>query len=99
MAKQVVKFFKRTNLHRLRQNVHDDRGPFVGKRICFFSNSDLQEKNKGIIVRTFDHIINIINLASDKKFLVRCSYIEIYNEEIHDLLGKGYHSIDKIGKM
>jgi len=44
---------------------------------------------KGIIPRTFGHIISIINVTSDRKFLVRCSYMEIYNEEIHDLLGKG----------
>ncbi|CAD8104984.1 unnamed protein product [Paramecium sonneborni] len=45
---------------------------------------------KGIIPRTFDQIISIINNNSDtnKKFLLRCSYIEIYNEEIHDLLSK-----------
>jgi len=46
------------------------------------------EQMKGIIPRTFGHIINIINTASEKKFLVSCSYIEIYNEEIRDLLGK-----------
>lgn len=46
--------------------------------------------HKGIIPRTFDHIINVINTgdASDKKYLVRVAYIEIYNEEVHDLLGK-----------
>ncbi|CAK58191.1 unnamed protein product (macronuclear) [Paramecium tetraurelia] len=45
---------------------------------------------KGIIPRTFDQIISLINNNSDsnKKFLLRCSYIEIYNEEIHDLLSK-----------
>ncbi|CAD8096137.1 unnamed protein product [Paramecium primaurelia] len=48
------------------------------------------ENMKGIIPRTFDQIISIINNNSDsnKKFLLRCSYIEIYNEEIHDLLSK-----------
>ena len=40
----------------------------------------------GIIPRTFSHIINIIESEQKKEFLVRCSYIEIYNEEIHDLL-------------
>jgi hypothetical protein len=25
------------------------------------------------------------------KFLVRCSYLEIYQEEIHDLLAEGAH--------
>ena len=41
------------------------------------SNEDL----RGIIPRTFEHIVKIVNTTSiDKKFLVRCSYIEIYNE-------------------
>jgi len=30
--------------------------------------------------------MNIVENAKDKKFLIRCSYIEIYNEEIRDLL-------------
>ncbi|CAD8105757.1 unnamed protein product [Paramecium sonneborni] len=48
------------------------------------------ESLKGIIPRSFEQIISIINNNSDqnKKFLLRCSYIEIYNEEIHDLLSK-----------
>ncbi|KAL4472345.1 hypothetical protein ABPG72_002828 [Tetrahymena utriculariae] len=46
------------------------------------------DQNKGIIPRTFSHIIQVIENESKKEFLVRCSYIEIYNEEIHDLLSK-----------
>ncbi len=46
----------------------------------------LSEENKGIIPRTFQHIMNMIDATKDKKFLVRVSYIEIYNEEIRDLL-------------
>ena len=45
------------------------------------------QKLKGIIPRTFEHIVNVVSEAVGKKFLVRCSYLEIYNEEIHDLLG------------
>lgn len=30
----------------------------------------------------------MIESEGHKEFLVRCSYIEIYNEEIHDLLSK-----------
>ena len=30
--------------------------------------------------------MNIVESAKNKKFLIRCSYIEIYNEEIRDLL-------------
>ena len=44
------------------------------------------EKLKGIIPRTFEHIMDVIETNSQKKFLLRCSYLEIYNEEIHDLL-------------
>ncbi|MFN9941310.1 MAG: hypothetical protein ACK56I_17705, partial [bacterium] len=36
----------------------------------------------------FQHIMSIIDMAEEKKFLVRCSYIEIYNEDIHDLISK-----------
>lgn len=46
------------------------------------------ETLKGIIPRSFSHIISIIQEAKDKTFLLRCSFIEIYNENIHDLLGK-----------
>ena len=45
---------------------------------------------RGIMPNAFKHIFDTINANQDpsKQFLVRCSYIEIYNEEIHDLLGK-----------
>ena len=42
----------------------------------------------GIIPGCFKHIFGYIdgNTQVGTKFLVRCSYLEIYNEEIHDLL-------------
>jgi kinesin family protein 3/17 len=40
----------------------------------------------GIIPRSFQHIFKIIENTKDKKFLVRCTYIEIYNDQIRDLL-------------
>lgn len=43
---------------------------------------------KGIIPRTFSHVISVIESTKDKKFLIRVSYIEIYNEEIRDLLSE-----------
>jgi Kinesin motor domain len=47
-------------------------------------------ENKGIIPRAFQHIVKIISTCSTNlRYLVRCSYLEIYNEEIHDLVGKG----------
>jgi kinesin family protein 3/17 len=39
------------------------------------------EDLKGIIPKTVRHVFGCIDGSSDgKKFLVRCSYLEIYNE-------------------
>jgi Kinesin motor domain len=43
---------------------------------------------RGIIPRAVRHIFGYIDSADKEiKFLVRCSYLEIYNENILDLLG------------
>ena len=42
---------------------------------------------RGIIPNCFAHIFGVIDQEeTDKKYLVRCSYLEIYNEEVYDLL-------------
>lgn len=42
---------------------------------------------RGIIPRSFEQIFNQIKTAGkNTKYLVRASYLEIYNEDIHDLL-------------
>lgn len=42
---------------------------------------------RGIIPNCFAQIFGFIDEKPDgMKFLVRCSYLEIYSEEIHDLL-------------
>lgn len=46
------------------------------------------EESRGIIPRTFSQIITETKNDTSKTHLIRCSFIEIYNEEIHDLLGK-----------
>lgn len=38
--------------------------------------------------RSFELIFNLIQSDSSKEYLVRASYLEIYNEEIKDLLFK-----------
>eukprot|EP00899_Mesostigma_viride_P027813 jgi/Mesvir1/8216/Mv12506-RA.2 len=43
---------------------------------------------RGIIPNAFVHIFDEIDMSEDKEFLVRASFLEIYNEEIRDLLGK-----------
>jgi hypothetical protein len=47
-----------------------------------------EEHLRGVIPKSFDHIFdNISKAGSGKRFLVRVSFMEIYNEEIRDLLG------------
>lgn len=43
---------------------------------------------RGIIPNSFQHIFEYVANAQDQQFLVRASYLEIYNEEIRDLLSK-----------
>ncbi len=43
---------------------------------------------RGIIPNSFQHIFDYVSSAKDQQFLVRASYLEIYNEEIRDLLSK-----------
>ena len=44
-------------------------------------------ENRGIIPNCFAHIFGCLEQGEEgKRFLVRCSYLEIYNEEVYDLL-------------
>ncbi|XP_077566642.1 kinesin-like protein KIF3C [Stigmatopora nigra] len=47
----------------------------------------LDPEKRGVIPNAFDHIFTHISRSqSDKQYLVRASYLEIYREEIRDLL-------------
>ena len=50
------------------------------------------KKNKpnlrGITPRAFEHVFKHIESTPNMNFLVRCSMLELYNEEIRDLLVK-----------
>lgn len=46
------------------------------------------EEHRGIIPRTFSQIVTVTGAERVKNYMVMCSFIEIYNEEIHDLLSK-----------
>lgn len=54
-----------------------------------FSMQGVEEptSQRGIIPRAFEHVFEAISLVEDIKYLVLASYLEIYNEEIRDLLG------------
>lgn len=43
---------------------------------------------KGIMPRSFETVFKQIECDTQKQYLVRASYLEIYNEEIRDLLSK-----------
>ncbi|ALC43091.1 Klp64D [Drosophila busckii] len=60
----------------------------TGKTYTMSGNAD-SPQTKGIIPNAFAHIFGHIAKAHEnQKFLVRVSYMEIYNEEVRDLLGK-----------
>jgi len=46
------------------------------------------ENQKGITPRSFESIFKHINVEENKQYLVRASYLEIYKEEVLDLLNK-----------
>ncbi|XP_003703234.1 kinesin-like protein 68D [Megachile rotundata] len=43
-------------------------------------------ERRGVIPRSFEHIFNHIGRSENMQYLVRASYLEIYQEEIRDLL-------------
>ena len=46
----------------------------------------VRKTNPGIVPLSVDQIFSIIQRSGQREFLIRCSYIEIYNESINDLL-------------
>eukprot|EP00466_Bigelowiella_natans_P016562 jgi/Bigna1/87357/estExt_fgenesh1_pg.C_190148 len=53
---------------------------------------DSPDEERGIIPKSFHHIFDTINANTEKnkKYLVRGAFIEIYNEEVRDLLAADY---------
>ena len=50
---------------------------------------------KGIIPNAFSHIFGFIKTEGEsKRFFLRCSFVEIYNEEVRDLLGNKDKKLD-----
>ena len=69
----------------------------AGKTFTMFGNKD---KNPGVIPMTLEAIFSYIYEKPLSEFLVRVSYLEIYNEQLNDLLSptsfkKGDSDYDK----
>ncbi|XP_038155474.1 kinesin family member 3Cb [Cyprinodon tularosa] len=59
----------------------------TGKTHTMQGQSKDPEK-RGVIPNSFEHIFTLISRSQNQKYLVRSSYLEIYQEEIRDLLCK-----------
>ena len=57
--------------------------------------------NRGIIQRTIQDIFNFIETTSDEntKFIIRASFLQIYNENISDLLKSDKKNLNQIKKI
>ncbi|KAL1464855.1 hypothetical protein WDU94_004465 [Cyamophila willieti] len=59
----------------------------TGKTYTMEGSKELAE-SKGVIPNSFDQIFSHISRTENKQYLIRSSYLEIYQEEIRDLLDK-----------
>ena len=57
-----------------------------GKSFTMQGPSTTIENLKGVTPNSFSHIFQFVKASKDIEFLIRCSYLELYNEEIKDLL-------------
>ncbi len=65
-----------------------------GKSFTMQGPTNGPEELKGVIPNACSHVFEAIKASKDVEFLVRCAYLEIYQEEIKDLLADP----KKIGK-
>ncbi|KAJ1409007.1 P-loop containing nucleoside triphosphate hydrolase protein [Ochromonadaceae sp. CCMP2298] len=57
-----------------------------GKSFTMQGPSTTVPELMGVIPNSFSHIFSFVKASKDIQFLIRCSYLELYNEEIKDLL-------------
>lgn len=68
---------------------HTMQGPVLSKLVDGLEidpKTCHSSKNNGIISNSFDHLFEAISVSHDVRYLVVVSYLEIYNENIRDLL-------------
>lgn len=49
-----------------------------------------KQEERGVIPNSFSHVFTHISRSQDEQYLVRASYLEIYLEDIRDLLSKDH---------
>lgn len=61
----------------------------AGKTFSMLGSSGEEENFSGVIFQAMSDVFNrVAGRGEDEQFVVSCSYLEIYNEEIFDLLAK-----------
>lgn len=62
----------------------------TGKTFTMEGNKSVRNdpERRGVIPNSFEHVFNHIARSQNKQYLVRASYLEIYQEDIRDLLSK-----------
>jgi Kinesin motor domain len=46
-------------------------------------------KEKGIIIYALEDLFESVSISSEKNYYLMCSYLEIYNEQVYDLISEG----------
>lgn len=54
------------------------------------TNLDTPKSTAGIVPRVLHSLFNILESQADAEYSVKCSYVELYNEELRDLLAPEY---------
>ncbi|KAJ8391492.1 hypothetical protein AAFF_G00088140 [Aldrovandia affinis] len=54
----------------------------------------MDPEKRGVIPNSFEHIFTHISRSQNQQYLVRASYLEIYQEEIRDLLCKEHRKLE-----
>ena len=56
-----------------------------GKTFTMGNCMEAKEEDKGITPRTIDEVFRRVEEMTDSSFIIRATYVEVYNEEIYDL--------------
>ncbi|WVN86133.1 uncharacterized protein L203_101294 [Cryptococcus depauperatus CBS 7841] len=63
------------------------------------TNLDAPKLTAGIVPRVLHRLFNILESTPDSEYSVKCSYVELYNEELRDLLAREYKGDQNTGGL